>query len=154
MKFCVSAVLFKNCEIIFKVRFSKTLFLLCCCFPFFLVSPKQGLVLLACFSSRYGGVIGWWFCCYPGTSGTIQEGSITRGTPSSKLSVDSIPSLRGSITQVSCSPSQDPNHSWWENQKWSLKWVGHSSTNFVTKLFIVLGFGTGLSDKPVINLRW
>ncbi|XP_078229356.1 nuclear receptor corepressor 1 isoform X29 [Callithrix jacchus] len=31
--------------------------------------------------------------------GTIQEGSITRGTPTSKISVESLPSLRGSITQ-------------------------------------------------------
>lgn len=31
---------------------------------------------------------------------TIQEGSITRGTPTSKVSVETIPSLRGSITQV------------------------------------------------------
>lgn len=31
---------------------------------------------------------------------TIQEGSITRGTPTNKVSVETIPSLRGSITQV------------------------------------------------------
>ncbi|XP_059938955.1 nuclear receptor corepressor 1 isoform X9 [Mesoplodon densirostris] len=41
-----------------------------------------------------------------GTTGAIQEGSITRGTPSSKLSVESIPSLRGSITQGTPALSQ------------------------------------------------
>uniref|UniRef100_A0A8C3Y5E5 Nuclear receptor corepressor 1 n=1 Tax=Catharus ustulatus TaxID=91951 RepID=A0A8C3Y5E5_CATUS len=37
---------------------------------------------------------------------TIQEGSITRGTPTSKVSVETIPSLRGSITQGTPALSQ------------------------------------------------
>uniref|UniRef100_A0A8C4V3L1 Nuclear receptor corepressor 1 n=1 Tax=Falco tinnunculus TaxID=100819 RepID=A0A8C4V3L1_FALTI len=37
---------------------------------------------------------------------TIQEGSITRGTPTNKVSVETIPSLRGSITQGTPALSQ------------------------------------------------
>uniref|UniRef100_A0A2K5RS44 SANT domain-containing protein n=1 Tax=Cebus imitator TaxID=2715852 RepID=A0A2K5RS44_CEBIM len=51
-------------------------------------SQPEGLLVRA----QHEGVV-------RGTTGTIQEGSITRGTPTSKLSVESIPSLRGSITQ-------------------------------------------------------
>ncbi|XP_044795136.2 nuclear receptor corepressor 1 isoform X16 [Bubalus bubalis] len=58
-------------------------------------SQPEGLLVRA----QHEGVV-------RGTSGTIQEGSITRGTPSSKLSVDSIPSLRGSITQGTPALSQ------------------------------------------------
>uniref|UniRef100_A0A8B9XCY1 Nuclear receptor corepressor 1 n=1 Tax=Bos mutus grunniens TaxID=30521 RepID=A0A8B9XCY1_BOSMU len=58
-------------------------------------SQPEGLLVRA----QHEGVV-------RGTSGTIQEGSITRGTPSSKLSVESIPSLRGSITQGTPALSQ------------------------------------------------
>ncbi|XP_003929318.3 nuclear receptor corepressor 1 isoform X13 [Saimiri boliviensis] len=51
-------------------------------------SQPEGLLVRA----QHEGVV-------RGTTGTIQEGSITRGTPTSKISVESIPSLRGSITQ-------------------------------------------------------
>ncbi|KAK2492591.1 hypothetical protein MC885_004439, partial [Smutsia gigantea] len=52
-------------------------------------SQPEGLLVRA----QHEGVV-------RGTTGAIQEGSITRGTPTSKISVESIPSLRGSITQV------------------------------------------------------
>ncbi|ELW62575.1 Nuclear receptor corepressor 1 [Tupaia chinensis] len=52
-------------------------------------SQPEGLLVRA----QHEGVV-------RGTIGAIQEGSITRGTPTSKISVDSIPSLRGSITQA------------------------------------------------------
>lgn len=39
-------------------------------------------------------------CYFKSGTTTIQEGSITRGTPTNKVSVETIPSLRGSITQV------------------------------------------------------
>ncbi|XP_043759886.1 nuclear receptor corepressor 1 isoform X17 [Cervus elaphus] len=58
-------------------------------------SQPEGLLVRA----QHEGVV-------RGTSGAIQEGSITRGTPSSKLSVESIPSLRGSITQGTPALSQ------------------------------------------------
>ncbi|XP_005583043.3 nuclear receptor corepressor 1 isoform X10 [Macaca nemestrina] len=51
-------------------------------------SQPEGLLVRA----QHEGVV-------RGTAGAIQEGSITRGTPTSKISVESIPSLRGSITQ-------------------------------------------------------
>ncbi|XP_048222669.1 nuclear receptor corepressor 1 isoform X16 [Perognathus longimembris pacificus] len=51
-------------------------------------SQPEGLLVRA----QHEGVV-------RGTSGAIQEGSITRGTPSSKISVENIQSLRGSITQ-------------------------------------------------------
>ncbi|XP_050619328.1 nuclear receptor corepressor 1 isoform X8 [Macaca thibetana thibetana] len=51
-------------------------------------SQPEGLLVRA----QHEGVV-------RGTTGAIQEGSITRGTPTSKISVESIPSLRGSITQ-------------------------------------------------------
>uniref|UniRef100_A0A8C0DIR5 Nuclear receptor corepressor 1 n=1 Tax=Balaenoptera musculus TaxID=9771 RepID=A0A8C0DIR5_BALMU len=58
-------------------------------------SQPEGLLVRA----QHEGVV-------RGTTGAIQEGSITRGTPSSKLSVESIPSLRGSITQGTPALSQ------------------------------------------------
>ncbi|XP_030779140.1 nuclear receptor corepressor 1 isoform X12 [Rhinopithecus roxellana] len=51
-------------------------------------SQPEGLLVRA----QHEGVV-------RGTAGAIQEGSITRGTPTSKISVESISSLRGSITQ-------------------------------------------------------
>ncbi|XP_058287970.1 nuclear receptor corepressor 1 isoform X8 [Hylobates moloch] len=51
-------------------------------------SQPEGLLVRA----QHEGVV-------RGTAGAIQEGSITRGTPTSKISVENIPSLRGSITQ-------------------------------------------------------
>ncbi|XP_034502778.1 nuclear receptor corepressor 1 isoform X5 [Ailuropoda melanoleuca] len=51
-------------------------------------SQPEGLLVRA----QHEGVV-------RGTTGAIQEGSITRGTPTSKISVEGIPSLRGSITQ-------------------------------------------------------
>ncbi|KAL4687409.1 hypothetical protein H8959_019537 [Pygathrix nigripes] len=51
-------------------------------------SQPEGLLVRA----QHEGVV-------RGTTGAIQEGSITRGTPTSKISVESISSLRGSITQ-------------------------------------------------------
>ncbi|KAM9596592.1 nuclear receptor corepressor 1 isoform 13-T14 [Trichechus inunguis] len=58
-------------------------------------SQPEGLLVRA----QHEGVV-------RGTTGAIQEGSITRGTPTSKISVDSIPSLRGSITQGTPALSQ------------------------------------------------
>ncbi|XP_012661384.1 nuclear receptor corepressor 1 [Otolemur garnettii] len=58
-------------------------------------SQPEGLLVRA----QHEGVV-------RGTPGTIQEGSITRGTPTSKISVESIPSLRGSITQGTPALSQ------------------------------------------------
>ncbi|XP_054993976.1 nuclear receptor corepressor 1 isoform X14 [Sorex araneus] len=58
-------------------------------------SQPEGLLVRA----QHEGVV-------RGTTGTIQEGSITRGTPTSKISVESIPSLRGSITQGTPALSQ------------------------------------------------
>ncbi|CAO2643539.1 Nuclear receptor corepressor 1 [Lemmus lemmus] len=51
-------------------------------------SQPEGLLVRA----QHEGVV-------RGTAGGVQEGSITRGTPASKISVESISSLRGSITQ-------------------------------------------------------
>lgn len=51
-------------------------------------SQPEGLLVRA----QHEGVV-------RGTAGAVQEGSITRGTPASKISVESISSLRGSITQ-------------------------------------------------------
>ncbi|XP_070084349.1 nuclear receptor corepressor 1 isoform X30 [Equus caballus] len=58
-------------------------------------SQPEGLLVRA----QHEGVV-------RGTTGAIQEGSITRGTPTSKISVESIPSLRGSITQGTPALSQ------------------------------------------------
>ncbi|KAM5214677.1 nuclear receptor corepressor 1 isoform 12-T18 [Hipposideros larvatus] len=58
-------------------------------------SQPEGLLVRA----QHEGVV-------RGTAGAIQEGSITRGTPTSKISVESIPSLRGSITQGTPALSQ------------------------------------------------
>ncbi|XP_053424541.1 nuclear receptor corepressor 1 isoform X13 [Nycticebus coucang] len=58
-------------------------------------SQPEGLLVRA----QHEGVV-------RGTPGAIQEGSITRGTPTSKISVESIPSLRGSITQGTPALSQ------------------------------------------------
>ncbi|XP_055991698.1 nuclear receptor corepressor 1 isoform X12 [Sorex fumeus] len=58
-------------------------------------SQPEGLLVRA----QHEGVV-------RGTTSTIQEGSITRGTPTSKISVESIPSLRGSITQGTPALSQ------------------------------------------------
>ncbi|XP_062966445.1 nuclear receptor corepressor 1 isoform X7 [Cynocephalus volans] len=58
-------------------------------------SQPEGLLVRA----QHEGVV-------RGTAGAIQEGSITRGTPTSKISVESIPSLRGSITQGTPAVSQ------------------------------------------------
>ncbi|XP_066221030.1 nuclear receptor corepressor 1 isoform X5 [Saccopteryx leptura] len=58
-------------------------------------SQPEGLLVRA----QHEGVV-------RGTSGTTQEGSITRGTPTSKISVEGIPSLRGSITQGTPALSQ------------------------------------------------
>ncbi|EPY83800.1 nuclear receptor corepressor 1 isoform 1 [Camelus ferus] len=52
-------------------------------------SQPEGLLVRA----QHEGVV-------RGTTGAIQEGSITRGTPASKLPVEGVPSLRGSITQA------------------------------------------------------
>lgn len=51
-------------------------------------SQPEGLLVRA----QHEGVV-------RGTAGAVQEGSITRGTPASKISVETISSLRGSITQ-------------------------------------------------------
>ncbi|XP_040486032.1 nuclear receptor corepressor 1 isoform X10 [Ursus maritimus] len=58
-------------------------------------SQPEGLLVRA----QHEGVV-------RGTTGAIQEGSITRGTPTSKISVEGIPSLRGSITQGTPALSQ------------------------------------------------
>ncbi|XP_053521661.1 nuclear receptor corepressor 1 isoform X4 [Artibeus jamaicensis] len=58
-------------------------------------SQPEGLLVRA----QHEGVV-------RGTTGTTQEGSITRGTPTSKISMESIPSLRGSITQGTPALSQ------------------------------------------------
>ncbi|XP_039083270.1 nuclear receptor corepressor 1 isoform X14 [Hyaena hyaena] len=58
-------------------------------------SQPEGLLVRA----QHEGVV-------RGTPGAIQEGSITRGTPTSKISVEGIPSLRGSITQGTPALSQ------------------------------------------------
>ncbi|KAM7068603.1 nuclear receptor corepressor 1 isoform 15-T15 [Molossus nigricans] len=58
-------------------------------------SQPEGLLVRA----QHEGVV-------RGTTGATQEGSITRGTPTSKISVESIPSLRGSITQGTPALSQ------------------------------------------------
>ncbi|XP_008569030.1 PREDICTED: nuclear receptor corepressor 1 isoform X2 [Galeopterus variegatus] len=58
-------------------------------------SQPEGLLVRA----QHEGVV-------RGTAGAIQEGSITRGTPTSKISVESITSLRGSITQGTPALSQ------------------------------------------------
>ncbi|XP_049632696.1 nuclear receptor corepressor 1 isoform X6 [Suncus etruscus] len=58
-------------------------------------SQPEGLLVRA----QHEGVV-------RGTTGAIQEGSITRGTPTSKISVESMPSLRGSITQGTPALSQ------------------------------------------------
>ncbi|XP_046531435.1 nuclear receptor corepressor 1 isoform X12 [Equus quagga] len=58
-------------------------------------SQPEGLLVRA----QHEGVV-------RGTTGAIQEGSITRGTPTSKISVESLPSLRGSITQGTPALSQ------------------------------------------------
>uniref|UniRef100_A0A5F9DL28 Nuclear receptor corepressor 1 n=1 Tax=Oryctolagus cuniculus TaxID=9986 RepID=A0A5F9DL28_RABIT len=58
-------------------------------------SQPEGLLVRA----QHEGVV-------RGTTGAIQEGSITRGTPTSKVSVESISSLRGSITQGTPALSQ------------------------------------------------
>ncbi|XP_072794561.1 nuclear receptor corepressor 1 isoform X4 [Vicugna pacos] len=58
-------------------------------------SQPEGLLVRA----QHEGVV-------RGTTGAIQEGSITRGTPASKLPVEGIPSLRGSITQGTPALSQ------------------------------------------------
>uniref|UniRef100_A0A8C5K845 Nuclear receptor corepressor 1 n=1 Tax=Jaculus jaculus TaxID=51337 RepID=A0A8C5K845_JACJA len=58
-------------------------------------SQPEGLLVRA----QHEGVV-------RGTTGAIQEGSITRGTPTSKISVESISSLRGSITQGTPALSQ------------------------------------------------
>uniref|UniRef100_A0A8C3WYR3 Nuclear receptor corepressor 1 n=1 Tax=Catagonus wagneri TaxID=51154 RepID=A0A8C3WYR3_9CETA len=58
-------------------------------------SQPEGLLVRA----QHEGVV-------RGTAGAIPEGSITRGTPSSKLPVENIPSLRGSITQGTPALSQ------------------------------------------------
>ncbi|XP_072586553.1 nuclear receptor corepressor 1 isoform X26 [Vulpes vulpes] len=58
-------------------------------------SQPEGLLVRA----QHEGVV-------RGTTGAIQEGSITRGTPTSKISMEGIPSLRGSITQGTPALSQ------------------------------------------------
>ncbi|XP_042773391.1 nuclear receptor corepressor 1 isoform X14 [Panthera leo] len=58
-------------------------------------SQPEGLLVRA----QHEGVV-------RGTPGAIQEGSITRGTPTSKISLEGIPSLRGSITQGTPALSQ------------------------------------------------
>ncbi|XP_037664007.1 nuclear receptor corepressor 1 isoform X3 [Choloepus didactylus] len=58
-------------------------------------SQPEGLLVRA----QHEGVV-------RGTAGAIQEGSITRGTPTSKISVEGLPSLRGSITQGTPALSQ------------------------------------------------
>ncbi|XP_074198178.1 nuclear receptor corepressor 1 isoform X4 [Camelus bactrianus] len=58
-------------------------------------SQPEGLLVRA----QHEGVV-------RGTTGAIQEGSITRGTPASKLPVEGVPSLRGSITQGTPALSQ------------------------------------------------
>uniref|UniRef100_A0A674IDW5 Nuclear receptor corepressor 1 n=1 Tax=Terrapene triunguis TaxID=2587831 RepID=A0A674IDW5_9SAUR len=58
-------------------------------------SQPEGLLVRA----QHEGVV-------RGTTTTIQEGSITRGTPANKVPVESIPSLRGSITQGTPALSQ------------------------------------------------
>ncbi|XP_058139387.1 nuclear receptor corepressor 1 isoform X21 [Dasypus novemcinctus] len=58
-------------------------------------SQPEGLLVRA----QHEGVV-------RGTTGALQEGSITRGTPTSKISVETIPSLRGSITQGTPALSQ------------------------------------------------
>ncbi|XP_053130985.1 nuclear receptor corepressor 1 isoform X7 [Hemicordylus capensis] len=58
-------------------------------------SQPEGLLVRA----QHEGVV-------RGTAAAIQEGSITRGTPTSKVSVDTMPSLRGSITQGTPALSQ------------------------------------------------
>ncbi|XP_029783958.1 nuclear receptor corepressor 1 isoform X13 [Suricata suricatta] len=58
-------------------------------------SQPEGLLVRA----QHEGVV-------RGTPGAIQEGSITRGTPSSKIAVEGIPCLRGSITQGTPALSQ------------------------------------------------
>ncbi|XP_078235288.1 nuclear receptor corepressor 1 isoform X4 [Pogona vitticeps] len=58
-------------------------------------SQPEGLLVRA----QHEGVV-------RGTTATIQEGSITRGTPTSKVSVETMPSLRGSITQGTPALSQ------------------------------------------------
>ncbi|XP_053130830.1 nuclear receptor corepressor 1-like isoform X2 [Hemicordylus capensis] len=58
-------------------------------------SQPEGLLVRA----QHEGVV-------RGTATAIQEGSITRGTPTSKVSVDTMPSLRGSITQGTPALSQ------------------------------------------------
>ncbi|XP_045149308.1 nuclear receptor corepressor 1 isoform X6 [Echinops telfairi] len=58
-------------------------------------SQPEGLLVRA----QHEGVV-------RGTTSAIQDGSITRGTPTSKISVESIPSLRGSITQGTPALSQ------------------------------------------------
>ncbi|XP_036924776.1 nuclear receptor corepressor 1 isoform X2 [Sturnira hondurensis] len=58
-------------------------------------SQPEGLLVRA----QHEGVV-------RGTTGSTQEGSITRGTPTSKISMESIPSLRGSITQGTPALSQ------------------------------------------------
>uniref|UniRef100_A0A8D0L3U1 Nuclear receptor corepressor 1 n=1 Tax=Sphenodon punctatus TaxID=8508 RepID=A0A8D0L3U1_SPHPU len=58
-------------------------------------SQPEGLLVRA----QHEGVV-------RGAATTIQEGSITRGTPTSKVSVETIPSLRGSITQGTPALSQ------------------------------------------------
>ncbi|KAL8199019.1 UNVERIFIED_CONTAM: nuclear receptor co-repressor 1, partial [Gekko kuhli] len=58
-------------------------------------SQPEGLLVRA----QHEGVV-------RGTTTTIQEGSITRGTPASKVSVETMPSLRGSITQGTPALSQ------------------------------------------------
>lgn len=106
-------------------------------FPSLIPLPSMGWCL--CFFFAVEDIICPWFCCYSGTTGATQEGSITRGTPTSKISVESIPSLRGSITQVSY------DHSWnAENTGGKVsRALAVQLYSFVIKLFIVLGIGTG-----------
>ncbi|XP_053562089.1 nuclear receptor corepressor 1 isoform X2 [Bombina bombina] len=58
-------------------------------------SQPEGLLVRA----QHEGVV-------RGTMTTLQEGSITRGTPATKVPVEAIPSLRGSITQGTPALSQ------------------------------------------------
>ncbi|KAM8814176.1 nuclear receptor corepressor 1 [Rhynchonycteris naso] len=58
-------------------------------------SQPEGLLVRA----QHEGVV-------RGISGATQEGSITRGTPTCKISVEGLPSLRGSITQGTPALSQ------------------------------------------------
>lgn len=82
-------------DITWNIHFMKTVFVI---FSYILLFDNW------CWGVGLSGRREWCtdgFVVYSGTVGAVQEGSITRGTPASKISVESISSLRGSITQVS-----------------------------------------------------